>query len=114
LHQSDFVLEKIELMMLRRMWHFASGSCFPSAAEDGDGHQTDGVNVPLTDLCGINQKLDEGCPGDSTFQDFNTFYHGAPGEPWDVVPTYFATRKCDDGSYVCHIMRAVLHFEVWS
>lgn len=82
------------------MWHFASGSCLSSAAEDGQGLQTDGVDVPVV-LCGVNQKQDAGCPGDSSFQGFNTFYHGAPGEPFDVVPTYFATRKCGDGSWVC-------------
>jgi hypothetical protein len=85
-----------------RMWHFASGSCLSSAAEDGQGHQTDGVDVPVV-LCGINQKQDEGCPGDSSWQGFNTFYHGAAGEPWDVVPTYYASRKCGDGSWVCYI-----------
>jgi hypothetical protein len=97
-----------DLTNLHRMWHFASGSCLSSAAEDGQGHQTDGIDVPVV-LCGINQKQDEGCPGDSTWQDFNTFYHGAAGEPWDVVPTYYASRKCGDGSWVSyHISRATL------
>jgi hypothetical protein len=75
------------------MWHMASGSCLPSAAEDGQGHQTNGVDVPVI-LC-AGQKLDGGCPGDSTWRGSgNWWYHDAPGEPFADIPTYFYTKKC--------------------
>lgn len=44
----------------------ASGSCLPVAAEDGQGHQTNGVDVPVV-LCGVNQNQADGCP-DSSFK----------------------------------------------
>ena len=43
------------------MWNMASGSCLPVAAEDGQEHQTNGIDVPVV-LCGINQNLAAGCP----------------------------------------------------
>lgn len=104
--RSHHIVHGIDLTNLYRMWHFASGSYLPSAAEDGQGHQTNGIDVPVI-LCGINAKQDEGCPGDSTFQGFNTFYHGASGEPFDVVPTYFASKKCGDGSWVCNASQTI-------
>lgn len=81
------------------MWHFASGSCLPSAAEDGQGHQTDGVD-PGWGECSVAADLDDGCPGDSRYQGANVFFHGAAGEPFDITPTYFGARKCADNSWV--------------
>jgi hypothetical protein len=105
--------KKNDLTNPHRMWHFASGSCLSSAAEDGQGHQTNGVDVDVV-LCGFNERQDEGCPGDSSWQGYNTFYHGAPGEPFDIVPTYFASKKCGDGSWVCCTLQAILLFELSS
>ena len=75
----------------------ASGSCLPSAAEDGQGHQTDGVN-PGAD-CLVGTYLGKGCPGDSTYRGANVWYHDVAGEPFSDIPTYFRTQKCNDGNW---------------
>ena len=78
----------------------ASGSCLPSAAEDGQGHQTDGVN-PGAGECAVGAYLGSGCPGDSTWRgSSNVWYHNAAGEPFGDIPTYFTTRKCGDRDWV--------------
>ncbi|KAF2856211.1 hypothetical protein T440DRAFT_503864 [Plenodomus tracheiphilus IPT5] len=80
------------------MWHFASGSCLPSAAEDGQGHQTNGVN-PGAD-CAVGAYLGNGCPGDSTWRgSSNVWYHDPPGEPFGNIPTYFKVQQCGDGNW---------------
>jgi hypothetical protein len=81
------------------MWHMASGSCLPSAAEDGQGHQTSGVDASLLD-CIITSNLAKGCPGDSTYRGANVWYHNVPGEPFADIPTYFAAKKCADNDWV--------------
>jgi len=79
------------------MWYFASSSRLPSAAEDGQAHRTNGGNPG--DDCTVGAYLGNGCPGDSNWRGYgNVFYHGAAGEPFDIVPTYYATRKCFDKS----------------
>jgi hypothetical protein len=80
------------------MWHMASGSCLPSAAEDGQGHQTNGVN-PGSGECLVGAYLGHGCPGDSTYRGANVWYHGAEGEPFDNIPTYYNVQKCGDGNW---------------
>lgn len=64
------------------MWYMASGTCMPSAAEDGQGHQTNGVD---NDNCNID-KLSHGCPQQPAWQGTNTFYGNVPGEPFETIP----------------------------
>ncbi|KAI1091410.1 hypothetical protein F5B19DRAFT_503244 [Rostrohypoxylon terebratum] len=71
-------------------WFMASGTCMPSAAEDGQGHQTSGVD---TDNCNIN-KLSNGCPPQPAWQGTNTFYGNIAGEPFSNIPTYYNVVKC--------------------
>ncbi|KAI0894217.1 hypothetical protein F4806DRAFT_472465 [Annulohypoxylon nitens] len=71
-------------------WFMASGTCMPSAAEDGQGHQTNGVD---TDNCNIN-KLSNGCPQQPSWQGANTFYGNIAGEPFSNIPTYYNVVKC--------------------
>jgi len=78
----------------------ASGSCLPSAAEDGMGHQTNGVS-PGSGECLVGANLGNGCPGDNSFRGSNVFYGNVAGEPFENIPTYWAVRKCGDGSWVC-------------
>ena len=72
------------------MWYMASGTCMPSAAEDGNGHQTNGVD---TDNCNIG-KLNNGCPPQPQYQGTNTFYGNVAGEPFGTIPTYWAVKNC--------------------
>jgi len=72
------------------MWYMASGTCMPSAAEDGQGHQTNGVD---TDNCNID-KLSNGCPPQPAWQGTNTFYGNVAGEPFGTIPTYWAAKQC--------------------
>lgn len=74
------------------MWYMASGTCMPSAAEDGKGKQTDGVDP---DNCNID-KLSHGCPEQPQYQGDNTFYGNVAGEPFTTIPTYWASKKCGD------------------
>lgn len=74
------------------MWYMPSGTCMPSAAEDGQGHQTDGVGA---DNCNIS-KLSHGCPQQPNYQGTNTFYGNVAGEPFGTIPTYWAVKKCGD------------------
>lgn len=72
------------------MWYMASGTCMPSAAEDGNGHQTNGVDP---DNCNIG-KLGHGCPPQPQYQGTNTFYGNVAGEPFGTIPTYWAVKNC--------------------
>ncbi|KAE9363940.1 hypothetical protein N431DRAFT_489764 [Stipitochalara longipes BDJ] len=74
------------------LWHMASGTCMPSAAEDGQGHQTNGVD---TDNCNIN-KLGHNCPPQPAWSGPNTGYYNIPGEPFANIPTYFKTQYCSN------------------
>lgn len=65
----------------------------PSAAENGNGQQTNGVNA---DHCNIN-KLHEGCPAEPQWLGPNTPYNKISGEPfYPNIPTYFKTQYCSD------------------
>ncbi|KAH0495973.1 hypothetical protein TgHK011_009495 [Trichoderma gracile] len=77
------------------MWYMASGTCMPSAAEDGQGHQTNGVD---TDNCNINA-LANGCPQQPAWQGANTFYGNVPGEPWGTIPTYWKAAYCGNTTW---------------
>jgi hypothetical protein len=72
------------------MWYMASGTCMPSAAEDGNGHQTNGVDP---DNCNIN-KLSSGCPTQPQWTGINTFYGNVGGEPFGTIPTYWKVQEC--------------------
>ncbi|KAF7557393.1 hypothetical protein G7Z17_g646 [Cylindrodendrum hubeiense] len=72
------------------MWYLPSGTCMPSAAEDGRGHQTNG-NDP--DNCNI-RKLSNNCPPQPQFQGTNTFYGNVAGEPFGTIPTYWSVKRC--------------------
>ncbi|UNI24940.1 hypothetical protein JDV02_010655 [Purpureocillium takamizusanense] len=72
------------------MWYMASGTCMPSAAEDGQGHQTNGVDP---DNCNIG-KLGHGCPPQPQWQGANTFYGNVAGEPFGTIPTYWKVARC--------------------
>ncbi|KAF2098625.1 hypothetical protein NA57DRAFT_75863 [Rhizodiscina lignyota] len=76
------------------LWYMATSSCLPSAAEDGNGHQTDGVDVDVV-LCAVNQKQDGGCPPAPAWTGANTGYYNIPGEPFPNIPTYFQIGYCD-------------------
>jgi hypothetical protein len=76
----------------------ASGSCLPSAAEDGQGHQTNGVSPGADCLVGAN--LGVGCPGDNTYRGANVWYHNVTGEPFADIPTYYAAKQCADDDWV--------------
>lgn len=76
-------------------WHMASGSCMPSAAEDGQGHQTNGVDP---DNCNIG-KLSHGCPVQPQWRGPKTYYNNRPGEPFFDIPTYYKTQKCGDNTW---------------
>lgn len=76
------------------MWYMASGTCMPSAAEDGEGNQTNGVDA---DNCNINA-LAHGCPQQPTWQGANTFYGNVPGEPFGTIPTYWRAAYCNGDS----------------
>jgi hypothetical protein len=65
----------------------------PAAAEDGQGHQTNGVDV-TTVLCGIGQAQNEGCPQQPAWKGANTEYVNIPGQPWTRVPTYYQIGYC--------------------
>ncbi|CAG5158182.1 uncharacterized protein ALTATR162_LOCUS5026 [Alternaria atra] len=94
------------------MWHMASGSCLPGAAEDGQGHQTNGVDISVV-LCGINQNQAGGC-ADSTYRGPNWPYANIPGEPFQQIPTYYKVAYCpgDDSwrvSYHVYFKHDVSH-----
>ncbi|KAF2092591.1 hypothetical protein NA57DRAFT_49901 [Rhizodiscina lignyota] len=72
------------------MWHMPSGTCMPSAAEDGNGHQTNGVGP---DNCNIG-KLGHNCPAQPQWLGPQTGYYNIPGEPFGNVPTYYANGFC--------------------
>ncbi|KAK9443378.1 hypothetical protein VB005_02657 [Metarhizium brunneum] len=72
------------------MWYMPSGTCMPSAAEDGQGHQTNGVDA---DNCNIN-KLSHNCPPQPQWQGTNSFYGNVAGEPFSTIPTYWSVKKC--------------------
>ena len=74
------------------MWYMASGTCMPSAAEDGNGKQTDGSDA---DNCNIG-KLASGCPQQPPYTGTNTFYGDVPGEPFGTIPTYWKAARCGD------------------
>lgn len=76
------------------MWYMASGTCMPSAAEDGEGNQTNGVDA---DNCNINA-LAHGCPQQPTWQGANTFYGNVAGEPFGTIPTYWKAGYCSGDS----------------
>ncbi|KAJ2980066.1 hypothetical protein NQ176_g2864 [Zarea fungicola] len=76
------------------MWYMPSGTCMPSAAEDGHGHQTNGVD---TDNCNIN-KLNSGCPPEPRWQGRGTHYANIPGEPFAQIPTYYNVVHCNGDS----------------
>ncbi|KAL6694412.1 hypothetical protein J3F84DRAFT_43638 [Trichoderma pleuroticola] len=76
------------------MWYMASGTCMPSAAEDGQGNQTNGVDA---DNCNINA-LAHGCPQQPPWQGANTFYGNVEGEPFSTIPTYWASTFCNGDS----------------
>ncbi|PNP45141.1 hypothetical protein TGAMA5MH_03192 [Trichoderma gamsii] len=76
------------------MWYMPSGTCMPSAAEDGEGNQTNGVD---TDNCNINA-LANGCPVQPAWQGANTFYGNVSGEPFVTIPTYWASTFCNGDS----------------
>lgn len=69
------------------MWHMASGSCLPSAAEDGLGNQIDGIDVPFP-TCFGSSGLSNGC-ADSRYKGANTPYTDVQGEPFRNIPTYY-------------------------
>ncbi|KAH6667463.1 hypothetical protein B0J14DRAFT_489443 [Halenospora varia] len=73
------------------LWYMASGSCMASAAEDGQGHQTNGVDVPVV-ICTDHQA--DGCPQQPQWQGPNTGYYNLPGEPFGNVPTYWKVSHC--------------------
>jgi hypothetical protein len=83
------------------MWHMSSGACLPSAAEDGQGHQTNGVN-PSSNKCTVGANIGIGCPGNNNYQGSNVWYHSPAGEPFPDIPTYYATAKCGD-HWVCKL-----------
>jgi hypothetical protein len=76
------------------MWYMPSGTCMPSAAEDGEGNQTNGVD---SDNCNID-KLSNGCPVQPTWEGANTFYGNVSGEPFFTIPTYWASTFCNGDS----------------
>lgn len=76
------------------MWYMPSGTCMPSAAEDGHGHQTNGV---AADNCNIG-KLNHGCPPEPAWKGIQTHYGNIPGEPFATIPTYFRVQKCPQDS----------------
>ncbi|KAL7798865.1 hypothetical protein V8C43DRAFT_245365 [Trichoderma afarasin] len=76
------------------MWYMASGTCMPSAAEDGEGNQTNGVDA---DNCNINA-LANGCPQQPPWQGANTFYGNVTGEPFFTIPTYWEATFCNGDS----------------
>jgi hypothetical protein len=79
------------------MWYMPSGTCMPSAAEDGQGHQTNGVNP---DLCNPDiSQLHNGCPQEPSWNGANTWYGNISGEPFVDIPTYYAHGACSDGSW---------------
>lgn len=73
----------------------ASGSCMASAAEDGQGHQTNGVKVPVV-LCAIGENQSGGCPPQPQWQGPQTGYYNIPGEPFGNVPTYYQIGYCEN------------------
>jgi hypothetical protein len=77
----------------------ASGSCLPSATEDGQGDQTSGVDASLVD-CIITSNLSKGCPVDGTYRGANVWYYNVPGEPFADIPTYFAAKKCGENDWM--------------
>lgn len=76
------------------MWYMASGTCMPSAAEDGQGHQTNGVDP---DYCNLS-KLGNNCPPQPAWQGEQTLYANISGEPFADIPTYYAAGYCDGDS----------------
>ncbi|KAH8812652.1 hypothetical protein F5884DRAFT_314506 [Xylogone sp. PMI_703] len=76
------------------LWYQATSACLASAAEDGQGHQTDGVDVPVV-LCAINEQQDGGCPPAPTWLGAKTPYYNVQNEPFPTIPTYYFTQKCD-------------------
>lgn len=76
------------------MWHMPSGTCMPSAAENNNGQQTNGV---VADNCNIGS-LAAGCPPQPPSKGINTFYGGIPGEPFPIIPTYYRVQKCNGDS----------------
>lgn len=76
------------------MWYMSSGSCLPSAAEDGRGAQTNGVDP---DYCNVS-KLNSGCPPEPAWQGAQTYYGNIPGEPFKAVPTYYNVVHCNGDS----------------
>ncbi|KAF2108394.1 thermolysin metallopeptidase [Lophiotrema nucula] len=73
------------------LWYLPTGSCLPSAAEDGQGHQTNGVDVPVV-LCGVNQNQAGGCPTAPAWTGPNTPYNG--DGTFEYAPTYYKTGYC--------------------
>lgn len=80
------------------MWYMASGTCMPSAAEDGEGNQTNGVDA---DNCNINA-LANGCPQQPPWQGANTFYGNVSGEP-------FTTSELKPNTLPIFLVNAYLH-----
>lgn len=81
------------------MWHFASGSCLPSAAEDGT-YQTNGVNADTAQMCVVGANQGKGCPGDNSYRGKNVWYAHVDGEPFADIPTYFKTVQCSFDEWV--------------
>lgn len=69
------------------------GTCMPSAAEDGAGHQTHGATVYSPRL--ITNTLDDGCPVPPQWYGARTEYRDVDGEPFEDIPTYFKVAKCE-------------------
>jgi hypothetical protein len=73
------------------MWNLPSGTCMPSAAEDGSGQQTHGVSKGGTSVEG----LADGCPIQPQWYGPRTPYKDIAGEPFSDIPTYFKVAKCE-------------------
>jgi len=75
----------------RSMWNIPSGTCMPSAAEDGSGQQTHGVSAGGLLVDG----LADGCPAQPPWLGPRTPYKDIEGEPFSEIPTYFKVAKCE-------------------
>jgi hypothetical protein len=95
------------------MWYMPSGTCMPSAAENGEGHQTNGVDA---DHCNIDA-LSDGCPTQPQWTGENTWYGNVSGEPFVNIPTYYANGYCSDGSwktiYYVYFKKDTGHMSDW-
>ncbi|KAF2185475.1 hypothetical protein K469DRAFT_575648, partial [Zopfia rhizophila CBS 207.26] len=74
------------------LWYFASGTCLPSAGDDGNGGITHSVDVPVIGC--VAKDWNKGCPVEPQWNGPNTEYNNVPREPFPTVPTYYRTQYC--------------------